>query len=122
MAGERARSDRRHPFGVPRLQLATKYPDDYLIPGGQNYREILYKLPDDKVEGRFRSPPNHFDLADNTFGSIRATDRTIDGTPTLFAEEIQSDWAIAGAKKGYASQKLIQTKALVKQYDSLTAA
>jgi hypothetical protein len=30
-----------------------------------------------------------------------ATDRTIDGTPTLFAEEIQSDWAIAGAKRGY---------------------
>jgi hypothetical protein len=84
----------------PDFNSATKYPDDYLIPGGQNYREILYKLPDDKVEGRFRSPPNHFDLADNTFGSIRATDRTIDGTPTLFAEEIQSDWAIAGAKRG----------------------
>jgi hypothetical protein len=95
----------------PDFNSATKYPDDYQIPGGQNYREILYKLPDDKVEGRFRSPPNHFDLADNTFGSIRATDRTIDGTPTLFAEEIQSDWAIAGAKRG-TSQKLIQTKML----------
>jgi hypothetical protein len=89
----------------PDFNSATKYPDDYQIPGGQNYREILYKLPDDKVEGRFRSPPNHFDLADNTFGSIRATDRTIDGTPTLFAEEIQSDWAIAGAKRGYAIDK-----------------
>jgi hypothetical protein len=88
----------------PDFNSATKYPDDYQIPGGQNYREILYKLPDDKVEGRFRSPPNHFDLADNTFGSIRATDRTIDGTPTLFAEEIQSDWAIAGAKRGYATR------------------
>jgi hypothetical protein len=89
---------------LPDFNSATKYPDDYLIPGGQNYREILYKLPDDKVEGRFRSP--HFDLADNTFGSIRATDRTIDGTPTLFAEEIQSDWAIRGAKGGYGPQPM----------------
>jgi hypothetical protein len=107
---------------LPDFNSATKYPDDYQIPGGQNYREILYKLPDDKVEGRFRSPPNHFDLADNTFGSIRATDRTIDGTPTLFAEEIQSDWAIAGAKRGYKSKIDSNENALlVKQYDSLTA-
>jgi hypothetical protein len=89
---------------LPDFNSATKYPDEYLIPGGQNYREILYKLPDDKVEGRFRSP--HFDNADNTFGSIRATDRTIDGTPTLFAEEIQSDWAIRGAKGGYGPQPM----------------
>jgi hypothetical protein len=45
----------------------------------------------------------------NTFGTIRSTDRTIDGTPTLFAEEIQSDWAIAGAKRGY-KQKLNSMK------------
>jgi hypothetical protein len=31
---------------------------------------------------------------------------TIDGTPTLFAEEIQSDWAIAGAKGGYGPQPM----------------
>jgi hypothetical protein len=36
---------------LPDFNSATKYPDEYLIPGGQNYREILYKLPDDKVEG-----------------------------------------------------------------------
>ena len=89
---------------LPDFNSATKYPDEYLIPGGQNYREILYKLPDDKVEGVFRSP--HFDNADNTFGSIRATDRIIDGTPTLFAEEIQSDWAVRGAKGGYGPQPM----------------
>jgi hypothetical protein len=89
---------------LPDFNSATKYPDEYLIPGGENYREILYKIPDDKVEGVFRSP--HFDNADNTFGSIRATDRIIDGTPTLFAEEIQSDWAIRGAKGGYGPQPM----------------
>jgi hypothetical protein len=100
---------------LPDFNSATKYPDEYLIPGGENYREILYKIPDDKVEGVFRS--SHFDNADNTFGSIRATDRIIDGTPTLFAEEIQSDWAIAGAKRGYrTNNELIKGKA-VKQED-----
>jgi hypothetical protein len=53
----------------------------------------------------FLPPASHYTDAMNTFGTIRSTDRTIDGTPTLFAEEIQSDWAIAGAKRGYAIDK-----------------
>jgi hypothetical protein len=89
----------------PDFNSATNFSNDYLIPGGQNYREILYKLPSDKVEGVFLPPASHYTDAMNTFGTIRSTDRTIDGTPTLFAEEIQSDWAIAGAKRGYAIDK-----------------
>jgi hypothetical protein len=89
----------------PDFNAKTNFSNDYLIPGGQNYREILYKLPDDKVEGVFLPPASHYTDAMNTFGTIRSTDRTIDGTPTLFAEEIQSDWAIAGAKRGYAIDK-----------------
>jgi hypothetical protein len=101
----------------PEFNGATNFEGDYLIPGGQNYREILYKLPDDKVEGVFRPPPSHYTNAENTFGTIRSTDREIDGTPTLFAEEIQSDWAIAGAKQGYRTKdELIKGKA-VKQED-----
>jgi hypothetical protein len=95
---------------LPDFNSNTKFADDYQIPGGENYREILYKLPDDKVEGVFKPPPAHFDNADNTFGSIRATDRTIDGTPTLFAEEIQSDWAIKGAKQGYDAPEQLASK------------
>jgi hypothetical protein len=91
---------------LPEFNGATNFEGDYQIPGGQNYREILYKLPDDKVEGVFRPPDGHFPNAENTFGSIRATDREIDGTPTLFAEEIQSDWAIAAAKGGYGPQPM----------------
>jgi hypothetical protein len=48
----------------PDFNSATKYPDDYLIPGGQNYREILYKLPDDKVEGSVQIRQPHFDGRD----------------------------------------------------------
>jgi hypothetical protein len=107
---------------LPDFNANTSFANDYLIPGGQNYREILYKLPDDKVEGVFRPPPSHYTSAENTFGTIRSTDREIDGTPTLFAEEIQSDWAIAGAKRGYKSKIDSNENALlVKQYDSLTA-
>jgi hypothetical protein len=106
----------------PDFNSNTNFANDYLIPGGQNYREILYKLPDDKVEGVFLPPASHYTSAENTFGTIRSTDRTIDGTPTLFAEEIQSDWAIAGAKRGYKSKIDSNENALlVKQYDSLTA-
>jgi hypothetical protein len=89
----------------PDFNAKTNFANEYQIPGGQNYREILYKLPDDKVEGVFSPPASHYTDAMNTFGTIRSTDRTIDGTPSLFAEEIQSDWAIAGAKRGYAIDK-----------------
>jgi hypothetical protein len=89
----------------PNFNSATNFADEFQILGGQNYREILYKLPDNKVEGVFLPPASHYTDAMNTFGTIRSTDRTIDGTPTLFAEEIQSDWAIAGAKRGYAIDK-----------------
>jgi hypothetical protein len=107
---------------LPDFNANTSFANDYLIPGGQNYREILYKLPDDKVEGVFLPPASHYTSAENTFGTIRSTDRTIDGTPTLFAEEVQSDWAIAGAKRGYKSKIDSNENALlVKQYDSLTA-
>jgi hypothetical protein len=106
----------------PNFNSATNFADEFQILGGQNYREILYKLPDDKVEGVFLPPASHYTDAMNTFGTIRSTDRTIDGTPTLFAEEIQSDWAIAGAKRGYKSKIDSNENALlVKQYDSLTA-
>jgi hypothetical protein len=96
----------------PNFNSATNFADEFQILGGQNYREILYKLPDDQVWGVFVPPPSHYTSAENTFGTIRSTDREIDGTPTLFAEEIQSDWAIAGAKRGYQSaEELAATSA-----------
>jgi hypothetical protein len=105
----------------PNFNSATNFADEFQILGGQNYREILYKLPDDQVWGVFVPPPSHYTSAENTFGTIRSTDRTIDGTPTLFAEEIQSDWAIAGAKRGYETpeQTLQKKKQLSEATDQL---
>jgi hypothetical protein len=37
----------------------------------------------------------------NVLAHMRLNDRVIDGKPTLFIEEIQSDWHQAGRKKGY---------------------
>jgi len=71
------------------------------LPGGENYREVLFKLPTREGEPSFVPPASHYEDATNTFGSIRMTDRVVDGKPILFAEEVQSDWAIKGAKQGY---------------------
>jgi hypothetical protein len=56
----------------PNFNSATNFADEFQILGGQNYREILYKLPDDKVEGVFLPPASHYDGTPmNTFGTIR---------------------------------------------------
>jgi hypothetical protein len=43
---------------------------------------------------------SHFDQP-NIIAHMRLNDRVVDGKPTLFVEEIQSDWHQAGRKKGY---------------------
>jgi hypothetical protein len=45
----------------------------------------------------------HFDQP-NILAHMRLNDRTVDGKPTLFVEEIQSDWHQTGRKKGYGEQ------------------
>ena len=103
----------------------TKF-DQYQLPGGENYREVLLTLPaKDTQEQRdadevrriraeggrayraenspsFRS--SHFDEP-NILAHIRLNDRTdADGNKVLFVEEIQSDWHQAARKKGYRPQ------------------
>jgi hypothetical protein len=43
---------------------------------------------------------SHFDQP-NILAHMRVNDRTIDGKPTMFIEEVQSDWHQAGRKQGY---------------------
>lgn len=98
----------------------TKY-GNYQLPGGENYREVLLTMPSasDKGEanwvpglGRvttphpearqapaFRSP--HWEEP-NVVSHIRMNDRTdAEGKKVLFIEELQSDWAQEGRKKGF---------------------
>lgn len=70
---------------------------DYKIDGGENYREILFKTPNEISKG-YKS--KHWDES-NIVVFTRVDDRKIDDKKTLFIEELQSDWHQEGRKKGY---------------------
>lgn len=75
--------------------------DEYTLPGGKNYREILLNHPN-PAEGGFPGVPIHFNGAPNVLASIMAKDRVgPNGEKILHLEEIQSDWHQQGRKKGY---------------------
>lgn len=125
----------------------TKY-DQWVLPGGENYKELLLTLPvngvhnvvsatsdgdnwtvmfsdgrqevfserkaNDKDEAiayatrgqNYRSA--HWDER-NIVAHIRMNDRTdVNGNKVLFVEEIQSDWAQAGRKRGFFDPKDIE--------------
>jgi predicted GNAT family acetyltransferase len=72
--------------------------ENYTLPGGTNYREILLQQP----EGTFPGVPEHFGGTANVLASIRAKDRVgPNGEKILHLEEIQSDWHQQGREKGY---------------------
>ena len=71
--------------------------EDYTLPGGTNYREILLH-----GIGGFPGVEAHFGGAPNVLASIRAKDRVgPNGEKILHLEEIQSDWHQQGRDKGY---------------------
>jgi len=75
--------------------------EKFTIPGGENYREILLKMPAAKGEG-FPGVAGHFGGEPNILASIRVSDRTgPNGEKILHVEEIQSDWHQKGRKQGY---------------------
>jgi hypothetical protein len=93
----------------------TKFGHDPLVlPGGENYKELLLTLPQKEVTkpGPFGQPTKYLAPGEQTFRSthydepnilahVRFNDRTIDGKKTLFVEEVQSDWHQQGRKQGY---------------------
>jgi hypothetical protein len=86
------------------LENPTKY-GEYTLPNGENYREILLKLPEKvkyDLEG-FRS--SHFNEP-NILAHMRVSDRTgPNGEKVLHLEELQSDWHQKGKKEGYKEAK-----------------
>lgn len=86
----------------------------YVLPGGQNYRELLLTLPE--KPGAEVGPRGWGDTAGGTSDSlnyrsahweepnvlahIRFDDRTIDGQKVLHVAEVQSDWGQALRKSG----------------------
>jgi len=91
-------NDRQQRIGKV-LQNPTKY-EEYTLPSGQNYREILLRLPNKKGE-QFQS--GHFDEP-NILAHMRVSDRAgPNGEKVLHLEELQSDWHQKGRDKGYKS-------------------
>jgi hypothetical protein len=81
------------------LKNPTKY-EEYTLPNGQNYREILLKLPQKEGE---QFTQGHFDEP-NLLAHMRVSDRAgPNGEKVLHLEELQSDWHQKGRNKGYTS-------------------
>lgn len=92
-------------------KIVQKYPkpdkpkyDSYQLPGGENYRELLFQLPITKEEiesDKDYFASQHWDEL-NILAHVRLNDRVdAQGNKILFVEEIQSDWHQEGRKKGY---------------------
>jgi DNA-binding transcriptional MerR regulator len=82
----------------------TKY-EQYVLPGGENYRELLLRLPKKPNEYGGESgilfSSNHWQES-NILAHVRYNDRTdAEGNKVLFIEELQSDWGQEGKKKGF---------------------
>jgi hypothetical protein len=68
----------------------TEY-GDYVLDGGENYRELLLTMPDKAGTKEYRSP--HFNER-NVLAHVRFNEHTgANGERVLHLEEMQSDWA-----------------------------
>ena len=95
---------------------------DYKSPGGQNYREMLLKLPKSdtsKADNNYWS--THFLQDPNVLAHMRVQDRKgLNGEKILHVEEIQSDWHQEGRKKGYKPNDYVeQSNSLEKEFKDL---
>ena len=80
---------------------------EYTLDEGENYQEARLSLPS-KGETKFREGIHFPDDINNVF-HIRTKDRKGPlGTKILYVEEVQSDWAQQGRKKGFRSQKKLE--------------
>ena len=75
---------------------------EYSLDGGENYREILFKLPGSSYTNR--AMKTHWGTrAMGVLAHARVQDFDVNGKKMLFIEEIQSDWHNEGHSKGYES-------------------
>ena len=80
----------------------------YTLNGGENYRELLYKMRGSKYHNQAMDV--HWGR-DGVLAHARVQDFTgADGGKVLFIEEIQSDWHNAGQKQGYVGDPEIEAE------------
>ena len=73
----------------------------YKLRDGENYRELLFKLPNSSYSNDAMYVHWSGDI-EGVLAHARIQDFNINGKKMLFIEEIQSDWHNEGAKSGYA--------------------
>ncbi len=77
--------------------------DEYKLKGGKNYREILFKLPNESHSNN--AMKGHWGAkTTGVLAHARIQDMRVNGKKMLFIEEIQSDWHNEGHKIGYAEK------------------
>lgn len=80
---------------------------EYTLDGGENYQEARLSLPG-KGETKFREGIHFPDDINNVF-HVRTKDREGPmGEKILYVEEVQSDWAQQGRKKGFKNKKKVE--------------
>ena len=91
----------KFPLKMRELGQGQTHHEQYTLPGGENYREILLHTPMPEGKG-FKGVPHHFGGMPNILASIMVKDRTSpEGKKILHLEEIQSDWHQQGRDRGY---------------------
>jgi len=89
------------------------YHEDYMLPGGENYREVLLKH--DGTDSNFSGNRAHFAGEPDILTHLLMKDRTdTEGKKVLHLDELQSDWAQKGRKEGFRSE---DSKDIINQYD-----
>jgi len=81
---------------------------DLVLPGGENYGELVLTLPEDKAKTHetFELPSSHRFPESNILAHIRFTERVdADGKKMLFIEELQSDWSNEGRRDGWKQER-----------------
>ena len=76
----------------------------YKLDGGENYRELVFKLPNSSYTNRAMRAHWGQD-AEGILVHARIQDFEVDGKKMLFIEEIQSDWHNEGHSKGYSTKE-----------------
>ena len=76
----------------------------FKLDGGENYRELVFKLPNSSYSNR--AMRGHWGQdAEGILVHARMQDFEVDGKKMLFIEELQSDWHNEGHEKGYSTKE-----------------
>jgi hypothetical protein len=99
----------------------SKY-KQYTLPGGEEYREIVIQDKPKVWSKENKFSTQHYPEATNPIAHLRVNHRDdANGNPTLFIEELQSDWAQRGKKKGFGKQAEIKYDSGIEAYRAYDA-